>query len=135
MNKKERLKFKKHFNKQEYLLYKKYPQLFSICYMLKIPIDFISRSYKRYQKVMNNDVIMRSLENDGYQRKWFGYSKEDFESAMRLYIGYQLNPETYVYHKYTYGDVKMIITKLCGFDKYFSIYYKTHTICSDKNII
>jgi len=73
---------------------------------------------------------MEAFKNEGY---WFGNSKDDFENAIHLYISNRISPEeygckNYEYRKYTYGDVKILIAKLCSFDKYFDIYVKSYEI-------
>lgn len=99
---------RKLFNKQQLLVYKKYPRLMGY----NIPYELINRAYKRYLK--NIDKL---IEEHQYPSYWFfGRDRDKFSLAIKTYI--VSTKDQYHYQTGIRGYTNMQIAKISGLDKY-----------------
>lgn len=106
---------KRRFTKNELLIMKKYPKLFTMCaYKYKIPYAVLNRAYTRYLRKVDDYILISR-----YPNWWFSKNKDTFCCAVHNYIAAKEHGKEYDFG--TRGFVNVEMVKLSRLDKFISI--------------
>ena len=108
-NKKHRIMSKKHFSKQQLLVWKKYPHLI----VYDIPYPIINRAYDRYLKNLN---YYEKINNNSLPH-YYRVDKKSFSCSVKMYI--ERKKGNYQQPRFgTRGFVSLAIAKASAIGKY-----------------